>query len=209
MNPCEDIPLSALQHWLFCPRQYALIHIERIWSENRFTAEGRVMHERAHGGGAETRPGVRILRSVEVRSNRHGLHGVADVVEVRGGCPYPVEYKRGKPKRHRADEVQLCAQALCLEEMFGCDISEGALFYGKTRRRVTVPMDGGLRELTLETADAIRGCLNSGDLPIAVHDPARCGRCSLLDDCRPLLASRRTGVEDWLSRALEAEGTPE
>lgn len=209
MNPSEDIPLSALQHWLFCPRQYALIHIERIWAENLFTAEGRAMHERAHGGGSETRPGVRILRGVEIRSNRYGLHGVADVVELHSKRPYPVEYKRGRPKGHRADDVQLCAQALCLEEMFGCDISEGALFYGKTRRRAIVRMDCELRKLTLETAGAIRQCLDSRSLPAAVHDPARCDRCSLLDHCQPRLGVRRRGVADWMARALETGCAPE
>lgn len=209
MNPSEDIPLSALQHWLFCPRQYALIHIERLWAENQFTAEGRILHERADAGRPETRPGIRILRSVEIRSGRHGLHGVADVVELRGGRPYPVEYKRGKPKSHRADEVQLCAQALCLEEMFECDIPEGALFYGKPRRRSPVAMDAELRTLTLETADAIRGCRSSGDLPDPVYDPTRCDRCSLLDHCRPRLGQRRRGVARWLERALEAMVVPE
>lgn len=209
MNPSEDIPLSALQHWLFCPRQYALIHIERLWAENQFTAEGRILHERADIGRPETRPGIRILRSVEIRSGRHGLHGVADVVELRGGRPYPVEYKRGKPKSHRADEVQLCAQALCLEEMFECDIPEGALFYGKPRRRSPVAMDAELRTLTLETVEAIRGCRASGDLPDPVYDPAKCDRCSLLDHCRPRLGPRRRGVARWLERALKAMGAPE
>lgn len=209
MNPSDDIPLSALQHWLFCPRQYALIHIERIWAENRFTAEGRVLHERADTGRPETRPGIRTLRGVEIRSERHGLSGIADVVELRGGRPFPVEYKRGQPKSHRADEVQLCAQALCLEEMFACDIPEGALFYGKRRRRETVQMDAELRALTLDTARAVRACRASGELPQPVYDPARCDRCSLYDSCRPRLAARRSGVAMWLDRAVAADGAPE
>lgn len=208
MNPSDDIPLSALQHWLFCPRQYALIHIERLWAENRFTAEGRVMHDRADSGRPETRPGIRILRGVEIRSVQHGLHGVADVVELRGGRPCPVEYKRGQPKAHRADEVQLCAQALCLEEMFACEIPEGALFYGKPRRRSVVPMDADLRALTLETAAAIRTCRAKGDLPAPIYDQARCDRCSLLDQCRPRLGARRSGVANWLRRAIEAGDAP-
>lgn len=208
MNPSDDIPLSALQHWLFCPRQYALIHIERLWAENRFTAEGRVMHDRADSGRPETRPGIRILRGVEIRSVQRGLHGVADVVELRGGRPCPVEYKRGKPKAHRADEVQLCAQALCLEEMFACDIPEGALFYGKPRRRSVVTMDADLRALTLETAAAIRTCRAKGDLPAPIYDQARCDRCSLLDQCRPRLGARRSGVASWLRRAIEAGDAP-
>lgn len=209
MSPSEDIPISALQHWLFCPRQYALIHIERMWAENRFTAEGRVLHERADGGRAETRPGIRTLRGAKIRSEEHGLSGVADVVELRGGRPYPVEYKRGQPKSHRADDVQLCAQALCLEEMFACDIPAGAVFYGKRRRRMIVKMDTELRALTLETARAVRACRASGALPAPFYDPARCDRCSLHDACRPRLGARRSGVAAWLDRAIAAEGAPE
>jgi len=209
LNHSDDIPLSALQHWLFCPRQYALIHVERLWAENRFTAEGRLLHERADAGRPETRPGIRTLRGVEICSSRHGLYGVADVVELRGGRPYPVEYKRGQPKDHCADEVQLCAQALCLEEMFGCDIPEGALFYGKPRRRSIVQIDTGLRALTLETARAVRDCRASGELPQPVYAPARCDRCSLRDSCRPQLGTRRHGVAAWLDRAIAADGAPE
>lgn len=209
MNPSDDIPLSALQHWLFCPRQYALIHVERVWTENRFTAEGRLLHEHADAGRAETRPGIRTLRGVEIRSEKHKLSGVADVVELRGGRPFPVEYKRGQPKSHRADVVQLCAQALCLEEMFACDVPEGALFYGKRRRREIVQMDAKLRALTLETSRAVRTCRASGELPQPVYDPARCDRCSLQDACRPRLGRRRSGVAAWLDRTIAAERAPE
>lgn len=209
MSLSEDIPISALQHWLFCPRQYALIHIERLWAENQFTAEGRVLHERSDAGQPESRPGIRILRSVEIHSAEHGLHGVADVVELRGGRPYPVEYKRGTRKSHRADDVQLCAQALCLEEMFGCNIGEGALFYGKPRRRTTVAIDAKLRNLTLDCATEIRACLAAGALPIPIYDKARCDRCSLFDVCRPKLGRRRNRVETWLATTLDLAGAPE
>lgn len=210
MNHSADyIFLSALQHWLFCPRQYALIHIERLWAENRFTAEGRLLHERTDIGQHETRPGVRVLRSVEISSLRHGLYGVTDVVELRDGYPYPVEYKRGKPKTHRADEIQLCGQALCLEEMFNCEILEGALFYGKIRRRVPVFMDAELRGLTLSVADSIRQCQATGRLPTATYDPVRCDRCSLLDQCQPKLGRRRNNVVDWVKRALDEKRAPE
>lgn len=208
MTRSDDISLSALQHWLFCPRQYGLIHIDRVWAENRLTAEGRVLHDRADGGRAETRPGIRILRAVEIRSDRHGLHGVADVVELRGGQPYPVEYKRGRPKAHRADEVQLCAQALCLEEMFSCTIAEGALFYGQTRRRVTVPFDDELRALTLHTADAIDACRSAGIVPAMGYEARRCDACSLIDLCQPGL-NRSRRVADWLARAIDSPGAPE
>ena len=158
MEEREPIALSALQHFLFCPRQCALIHVERQWAENRFTAEGRVLHERADLGGSSSRSGVRTVRSMPLRCRRLGIGGVADVVELHDGGrrPYPVEYKRGRPKAHRADEVQLCAQAVCLEEMSGTTIPEGALFYGQTRRRVVVRFDKALRALTAATAEAAR-----------------------------------------------------
>lgn len=140
-----SVPISALQHWLFCPRQCALIHVERVWAENRLTAEGRILHERADDGRPESRDGIRILRATQIASEVHGLHGFADVVEMHGDVPYPVEYKRGRPKAQRADEVQLCAQAVCLEEMTGQPIPQGVLFYGKTRRRKIVPLDDDLR----------------------------------------------------------------
>lgn len=209
MNPSDDIPLSALQHWLFCQRQYALIHVERIWAENRFTAEGRVLHERADSGRAETRPGVKTLRAVEIRSTQHGLSGVADVVELRGGKPYPVEYKRGKPKAHRADEVQLCAQALCLEEMFACSIAEGALFYGKTRRRMVVAINAELRTLTLTVASEVRSCRDAGALPLPAYEAARCDRCSLLAECQPQVISRQRNVARWLAREIGHMEAPE
>lgn len=139
------IPLSALQHHLFCPRQCALIHVEGLWAEDAATAEGRILHERADSGQRETRPNVRIARGLALRSLTLGVAGRADVVEFHGRPPrpFPVEYKRGKPKAHRADEVQLCAQAICLEEMCNVDVPEGALFYGVTRRRLPVTFDTG------------------------------------------------------------------
>lgn len=208
MSRSDDIALSALQHWLFCPRQYGLIHIDRLWSENRLTADGRVLHERADAGRPETRPGIRILRGVEIRSARHGLFGVADVVELRGGRPYPVEYKRGRPKAHRADAVQLCAQAICLEEMFACPIPEGALFYGQTRRRQVVAFDDDLRALTLRVAGEVAACRAAGQVPPADYAPRRCDACSLIDLCQPRL-NRARHVADWLARAIARQGVPE
>lgn len=208
MNPSDDsLPISALQHWLFCPRQCALIHVERVWAENRFTAEGRLLHERADDGRPETRDGVRTLRAVQIGSVRHGLHGVADVVEMRGGDPYPVEYKRGRPKAHRADEVQLCAQALCLEEMTGRAIREGALFYGRNRRRKTVLIDAGLRELTMDLARQARAAIDTGEIPAPVYDRDRCDACSLHEFCRP--RGCRVLGRDWLSRRISRAGVPE
>lgn len=208
MSPGEDsLPLSALQHWLFCPRQCALIHVERIWAENRLTAEGRVLHERADSGRPGTRDGVRTLRSVQVASAALGLHGVADVVEMRDGRPYPVEYKRGRPKAHRADEAQLCAQGMCLEEMTGMAVPEGALFYGQSRRRQVVAFDEDLRALVRRVAGEARAAVAEGRVPAAVHDPARCEACSLREACRP--EARRDGASAWLARRLERIGVPD
>ncbi|MCW5759921.1 MAG: CRISPR-associated protein Cas4, partial [Phenylobacterium sp.] len=156
------IPLSALQHWLFCPRQAALIHVEGLWAEDRATAEGRLLHAQVDAGGAESRPGVRIARGVQLRSLALGVSGKADVVELHGrsSAPFPVEYKRGKPKSHRADEVQLCAQAICLEEAFDAPVPEGALFYGEKRRRTLVAFDPELRALTHRVAAEAREAIH-------------------------------------------------
>ena len=133
----ESIPISALQHMLYCPRQCALIHVERQWKENFHTAEGRMLHRRVESGESESRWDLVVHRSVPLRSSKLGLFGYADVIEMLDGGrrPHPVEYKRGRPKSHRADEVQLCAQALCIEEMTGLQVPSGNLFYGRTRRR--------------------------------------------------------------------------
>lgn len=198
------IPLSALQHYLYCPRQCALIHLERQWAENRFTAEGRLLHARTDGGGREKRGAVSIVRAMPLRCDRLGLVGVADVVEWRGKekQPFPVEYKRGKPKAHRADEVQLCAQALCLEEMVGRPVPEGALFYGEPRKRTPVVFDDPLRRLTEQTAAAVRAMYASGATPPPAYAARKCGACSLIDVCRPQRLSRPPDVAAWLTAQL-------
>lgn len=205
MDEHEDpLPLSALQHYLFCPRQCALIHVEAQWAENRFTAEGHLLHDRVDQGGKTTRDGVRTVRSVPLRCRRLGLTGIADVVELHGANqqPYPVEYKRGKLKAHRADEVQLCAQALCLEEMFGGEVPEGALFYGEIRRRTVVPFDTELRTLTECIAKAARAMIRSGTTPPPDYVPRKCTQCSLIDLCQPRRLSQLSKVADWLCRQL-------
>jgi CRISPR-associated exonuclease Cas4 len=203
------IPLSALQHYLFCPRQCALIHVEGLWAEDAATAEGRLLHERVDAGQAEARLGIRIARGIALRSLALGVSGRADVVEFRGkpSRPYPVEYKRGKPKAHRADEVQLCAQAVCLEEMFGGDVPEGALFYGLSRRRTPVSFDAILRDLTARTAAAARADIQSGHTPLPVHTPS-CRRCSLYALCRPERFEKSPRVARWLASQIAAEETP-
>ena len=204
------VPLSALQHYLFCPRQCALIHVEGLWAENAATAEGRVLHERVDAGGFETRPGIRVERGLQLRSVALGVAGRADAVEFRGRPPqpFPVEYKRGKPKAHRADEVQLCAQAICLEEMSGTAIGEGALFYGARRRRTAVVFDATLRALTAEVAAATRGMIASGQTPPPRRMPS-CKACSLQPACRPDRLERPPRVEGWIAAQLAGDDAPE
>ena len=186
------LPISALQHLIFCERRCALIHVERMWAENRLTAEGRLLHDRAHAASSESRNGVRIVRALRLRSLRLGLIGVADVVEFRGRTPFPVEYKRGKPKPDACDEVQLCAQALCLEEMLTCSVSAGALFYGKTRRRKDVKLDDALRSKTENAAERLHALIRRGEIPPAVFEP-KCAHCSLKDLCMPALKRSAIG----------------
>lgn len=202
----EDLllPISALQHYLFCPRQCALIHVERLWAENMATAEGRILHEKVDGGKAERRSGVQTLRAVQLRSFSLGIAGVADVVEKRGDALTPVEYKRGKPKAHRADEVQLCAQAMCLEEMFGLPVSEGVLFYGAVRRRHTVAIDAELRALTRQVANDAREMVRAARTPPPVWAEKLCGACSMADLCRPKRMTNPPAVASWLARMIES-----
>ncbi|MFL0669895.1 MAG: CRISPR-associated protein Cas4 [Erythrobacter sp.] len=195
------VPVSALQHYLFCPRQCALIHVERIWAEDGSTAEGRLMHERVDSGRADRRAGVRTVRGLVLRSFLHGLSGKADAVEFHGTTPYPVEYKRGRPKAHRADEVQLCAQGLCLEEMFGVPVSEGALFYGQTRKRMVVCFDTELRALTARIAAECRAMIAEGRTPLPHKKPA-CRRCSLAEACQPSRLEKPPSVHKWLLRQI-------
>lgn len=203
------VPVSALQHYLFCPRQCALIHVERIWAEDGATAEGRILHERVDGGRPDRRAGIRTVRGLVLRSFEHGLAGKADAVEFVRDVPYPVEYKRGRPKAHRADEVQLCAQALCLEEMFGCTVPEGALFYAQTKKRSRITFDAELRALTIRLAAETRAMLAASHTPPPQAKPA-CRRCSLADVCQPRRLERPPAVQRWLLRQLaEPDALPE
>lgn len=207
MDDDDSIPISALQHYLFCPRQCALIHVEQQWQESGLTAQGRLLHERADKPGTAKRSGVRVLQALALVQRDVGIHGVADVVEfhrtAEGEVPYAVEYKRGRPKEHRADEVQLCAQVMCLESMYGHQITEGALFYGATRRRQVVVMDDGLRALTLEIVEAVRAQRRDGVTPRAVYLAKRCDACSLLDLCQPHVMGRAEPVSAWLAHMLK------
>ncbi|MBD3806584.1 CRISPR-associated protein Cas4 [Sulfuricurvum sp.] len=182
------IPLSALQHYAFCPRQCAFIHNEQAWSENWLTAQGQQLHQRVDHGLPESRKGIRYERGVEVSAPSLGLTGKLDLVEVElstGAC-FPVEYKRGKPKQDPIDEIQLCAQALCLEEMLGINVSHGAIWYWQTRHRHQVEITPVLRQETQAIIDATRILLNSGITPKARYEK-KCGACSLYELCNPKL----------------------
>ena len=213
----ELLPISALNHLLYCERRAALVHIEQLWTENHFTAEGNVMHEKAHDGPDELKAGVRIVRGLEVKSEVLGLSGQCDVVEFRAAgaaseisnfksqmhdSVMPVEYKRGKPKAHRADEVQLCAQALCLEEMMGVAVPEGRLFYGQTRRRTDVVFDAALRALTNETAQRLQELIASRETPAAVYEVRKCDACSLIELCMPQAMRFQKGAGAWFERQM-------
>lgn len=203
-NEDDLIMLSALQHYAYCPRQCALIHIEQVWSENLFTAEGRIMHDKVDTANRESRGKIRIEYGVPLRSLRLGLIGKADVVEFHKKengtwMPFPVEYKRGKPKIDDCDKVQLCAQAICLDEMLNVEIIEGALFYGQTRRREDVVFDKALRMETEETARKVHDLIESGVTPRAEYS-AKCKLCSLLEICLPK-ASRK--ASNYLARVVE------
>lgn len=240
-NEDDLLPISALQHMLFCERQTALIHLERLWVENRFTAEGRLLHKKTDNAKSETRDGVRITRSLPVHSFELGIFGVCDVVNFKPpefdshpsmtlakrveaelqrtrtlGLSFsatesslysegssasttippfhhwtitPVEYKRGQPKKNYSDRVQLCAQAICLEEMLHVRIDRGDLFYGKRQRRTEVVLDTDLRELTRTTAERLHLMIQAGDTPKAVRE-LKCEKCSLLPVCMPAETSR-------------------
>ncbi len=232
----ELLPLSALQHLVFCERQCALIHVEQAWLDNALTVEGAHLHERAHAGlpRRELRGAILTVRGLAIHSFRLGVSGVADIVEfhrdpfsdsssgpaasglvlrkLRGSWrPFPVEYKRGRPKADRCDEVQVCAQAMCLEEMLPAQIAQGALFYGTPQRRQLVWFDAGLRRLTEETAERLHVLFGAGTTPVARKQP-KCRACSLMDRCRPdLLSVRRIAsryVQESIATILAEDGNP-
>jgi len=207
MNYSEDdlIPLSALQHLIFCERQCALIHVEQVWVENLFTAEGRIMHDRVDTGNRESRGKIRIEYGMPLRSLRIGLIGKADVVEFHllkeKWQPFPVEYKRGKPKKDNCDKVQLCAQALCLEEMLNIEIPKGALFYGKTRRRQDVFFDKKLRRETKKTAKQVHELIPSGQTPKPIYTK-KCESCSFVGLCLPKTIEKSRSVNHYLQKVI-------
>lgn len=220
------VPLSALQHLVFCERQCALIYLEQVWRDNPLTLEGSHLHDRTHESGPrrEVRGDLVICRGLPLRSLRLGVSGIADVVEFhrwatveRGAheeasavslpgvpgvwAPFPVEYKRGKPKADRCDEVQLCAQALCLEEMLGIRVPEGALFYGATQHRHGVRFDDELRAATEQAAQRLHALVRQGVTPRVAREP-KCKRCSLVEVCRPDATGPRRSARRYLAESF-------
>jgi CRISPR-associated exonuclease Cas4 len=197
-------PISALQHLIFCPRQWALIHLEQVWMENVLTVEGKQMHEKVDEPDCERRPGIRIARALRLRSLRFGITGVADVVEFHEDAfghvlnVVPVEYKRGKPKIDLCDEVQLCGQVFCLEEMLSLKIDKGFIFYGQPRRRHEVMMDGILREETSKTIHLLHSMFAEGKTPPPVYDK-KCNNCSLYEQCMPKTFTASSSVTEYLN----------
>ena len=188
--PWEDadlVPVSALQHYVYCPRQCALIHVERVWEENLYTMRGRRAHEQVDLPRGMMHEGVQVEYSLPIWSERLGLIGRADVVEFPDGVPYPVEHKVGRRKSRHADEVQLCAQALCLEEMLGVVVPKGAIFYRASRRRREILFTDELRAEVIRITEEVRVLLAQTHLPPPVND-ARCRDCSLAEICMPQLA---------------------
>lgn len=213
----EDyLPLSGIQHFAFCRRQWALIHIENQWAENERTVDGTIMHEKAHSGDAESRGDVVIMRALRVFSATLGVSGECDVVEFNRNAdgislnghdglwqPYPVEYKRGKPKEHNADEMQLCAQAMCLEEMLCCTIPCGALFYGEPRRRTEVEFTPELRRAVEDSLNEMHDYYKRGYTPKAKPRKG-CSACSLKEICLPKMVQRKS-VAAYVEGALNEE----
>jgi len=199
-DPADPIPLSALQHWCYCPRQCALIHVEQVFAENLYTLRGQAAHHRVDQPGVETRAGLRVEHALPIWNDRLGLIGKADIVEFEAdGTPYPVEYKHGN--RNKAawiascDDLQLAAQAMCLEEMTGKAVPAGALFYATSKRRRDVVIDTALRRRVEEATIAVRALLDGAVLPAPTFDK-RCDKCSLADFCQPAVRVVAAGLFD-------------
>lgn len=217
MNDTATLPLSGLQHFAFCRRQWALIHIEQLWKENLRTVEGQLLHHRAHDETQRERRGnLLILRGLAIQSPTLGVSGVCDVVEFHASpqgvpihgeeglwLPYPIEYKRGKPKSNQADELQLCAQAMCLEEMLCCSIQEGALFYRETKRRTVVSFDSALREQVVSLLQEMHQLYRRGYTP-KCKPTKSCNACSLKELCLPKLMKKQN-VSAYLRSAMEED----
>lgn len=187
----DPIPISALQHYDFCPRQCAYIHVERLWQDNFLTAKGNQLHDRVHTNESEKRGNLKTERGVQVYSERYGLTGKLDLLEIQINPLQltPVEYKRGKPKVSDCDRIQLCAQVLCLEEMRNISIHRAALWYWQVRKREWIDINDSIRQLTIDTIRAVHRLIESSSLPKAVYSNS-CKACSFFDICQPRNSDR-------------------
>ncbi|MBU1152435.1 CRISPR-associated protein Cas4 [bacterium] len=185
----EPVMISSLEHYSYCPRQCALIYAEQTFDENIYTLRGRAVHERVDEVKSTVEDGIQVERSLPLWSRRLGLVGKADVVEFHGDVPYPVEYKHGPKRKKEHDELQVCAQAICLEEMFGKSVPCGAIFHASSRRRREVIFDQTLREKVESAIKGIRKILQAEKLPQPAND-ARCRNCSLYESCMPSMAEK-------------------
>jgi CRISPR-associated exonuclease Cas4 len=204
-SPVLEVPISALEHYSYCPRQCALIHVEQTYDENLYTIKGQLAHERVESDVESRDRGVDVLRGIPLWSEHHGLVGKSDVIELRPEGPYPVEYKSGRPHGQHA-AVQLCAQALCLEEMLARHVARGAIYWAAARRRVEVEFDPSLRRRTVDIISAVRVILERQSIPPAVND-ARCPKCSLIHSCLPSVvaeSARLRGLQGALFRPVAA-----
>lgn len=209
-NESDPIPISALQHWCYCPRQCGLIHLEQAFAENVFTLRGQALHATVDKPGMEVRAGLHIERALPIWHEGLSLIGKADVVEfLADGTPYPVEYKHGSRNKSAdiaaCDDIQLAAQAMCLESMKQRAVPEGALFYAKSKRRRPVQIDAGLREKVADTTAAIRNMLAAGALPPPTSDDSRCKACSLKDICQPESLRQLESSRIWFANLYNPE----
>lgn len=201
MIDLEPVLISALNQYLFCPRRCALMHIEGIWADNEHTVIGTLLHDHADEPGYETANGVTLLRALPLVSERYGLTGKADIVEVHDDTYIPVEYKKGKRRKFENDDVQLCAQAFCLEEMFACEVSVGYVFHAASKRRREVIFDWRLREETKRVIEAVRELLRDAVTPAAELKP-RCDGCSLRGVCMPEVTGSETARRENYAKDL-------
>jgi CRISPR-associated exonuclease Cas4 len=205
MYPEDDfIMISTLQHYIYCPRQCGLIHVDDVWNENLFTTRGNILHEKVDTDTYETRGDIKTVRGLRIHSHKYGLVGRCDVVEFKGVNKkgdsgfrrndneevLPVEFKSGEPKEDISDIVQLCAQVFCLEEMLNTQISKAAFFYGKIRRRNVVEIDDEIRKQTEEVISKVRGIVSSKIVPTAEYS-SKCRNCSLIDICQPKALNKK------------------
>lgn len=216
----DMLMLSGIQHYMYCPRQWALIHIEQQWADNRLTAEGGLLHKHVDNPAYRQKNGdIITLRAVHIASEKLGLYGISDAIELISSDTeenavthpryagywklYPIEYKRGQPKPDERDAVQLAAQVICLEEMYGVHIPEAALFYNATRHRERVPIDAQLRKLTFELSEAMHKTFASGITPKALNKH-KCKNCSLVDNCAPEIFQKKS-VSYYLKKSFDEE----